>query len=69
MAEKTCETCHWWVNPADRTIDESHAAECRRRAPSPRAAVDGGEILAQLWPVTAKTDWCGEWESKKGWFG
>jgi len=69
MAEKTCETCHWWVNPADKTIDPEAAAQCRRRAPRPRAAYEGGDNPPQIWPVTRKSDWCGEWESKKGWFG
>ncbi len=67
MAEKTCETCHWWVNPDDATLDQQYAAECRRRAPAPGPVLEGAEIRRQAWPVTLKTDWCGEWEGVKGW--
>ncbi len=67
MALKTCETCHWWVNPDDRTIQEQHAAECRRRAPWPRPIEEGIALTRQAWPITQKADWCGEWETTKGW--
>lgn len=47
----TCDSCRFW-----------HKAEsqCRRNAPLP---VNGGQDKQTLWPVTAASDWCGEFQA------
>ena len=51
MAEATCSSCPWWVNP-----DEGWGT-CRRFPPSvPVPGLD----QARVWPETEQEDFCGE---------
>lgn len=56
---RRCETCRHFLDYADA----SNRGECRHRSPrlpdpfAPNA----------VWPVTAKFEWCGDWERREFW--
>jgi len=64
MAEKEadifCGTCFWWEEWTHDHGQKENVGYCRRNAPAPFGA--NGDISVVEWPVTRKSDWCGEWD-------
>ena len=60
---KRCKDCKWY----DNSRSNPAYGDCRKK--SPVVLVDGYEIgcagHTTVWPETAATDWCGEFEAKK----
>jgi hypothetical protein len=54
--ERQCQTCRFWLISRLRST-----GECRRRAPQVVAHVNARDMQS-IFPTTAGTDWCGEWE-------
>lgn len=51
-----CETCRFWENPL-----------CRRRCPQVDSALwpaSDAEPDKGIWPMTDKSDWCGEYQER-----
>jgi len=61
----TCASCKFWCIDGrmfrDAHGNEFSAGECRRHAPQPQFARDGGDLTKRLgWPGTLSHEWCGE---------
>jgi hypothetical protein len=54
--EHQCQTCRFWLISKLR-----NTGECRRRAPQVVAHIYARDTQS-IFPTTAGTDWCGEWE-------
>ena len=55
--ERQCQTCRFWLVSRLRST-----GECRRRAPQVVAQIRAPDMQS-IFPTTAGTDWCGEWEA------
>ena len=67
MADERCETCRYWLGPAEhRTTDDGavvgNSGRCRRYPPT---LVIQGESIGYPFPVVRDDDWCGEWRGKR----
>lgn len=72
--EVKCENCKYWSNTAE--IDEDiFVGDCRRKPPRLNVKemnkcyddVDSPQDArwrATLFPVTSRTEWCGEWKAR-----
>lgn len=54
-----CRNCRFF----DRSAVKTHWGDCRRRAPTTRAAPTTSPNL-RGWPLVLESDWCGEWEQR-----
>lgn len=60
--EKICANCIWWRTiPAKIAMGERDRGECRIKPPQLVQWPLSGPQTA--WPITNKTDWCGEYAS------
>jgi|KBSSwiStaDraftv2_1062776.scaffolds.fasta_scaffold898117_2 hypothetical protein len=57
MQDDRCENCRYWLEGRDR----NGGGKCRRRAPQVIAHTQGPAIQS-VFPITAGSDWCGDWE-------
>lgn len=55
-----CESCVYWDSISNLYTSDGQG-HCRRNAPGMQR---GREMLFALWPITRKTDWCGEWAER-----
>jgi hypothetical protein len=59
--KESCDTCQFWEAFATRKI-----GNCRRHAPA-RGHMKGGWLGDNAqWPVTKRSDWCGEYRPVNG---
>jgi len=66
MTTRACGNCkHWEGREDSRNVrtGELERGECRRSAPRPFDRWGDGTNVA-VWPITAATDWCGQFEQK-----
>jgi hypothetical protein len=59
-----CENCKFWIETGG--TDEGLVGECRRNSPVP-VTLDGAVdamIRFAAWPVTAQSQWCGDFEKR-----
>ena len=59
--ESQCSTCRFWKQTGDTPV----VGKCRKYAPRAVAMdpLSDTTNLDVIWPRTAPTDWCGEWET------
>jgi hypothetical protein len=62
--QRSCEFCRYW--DADGNLPAYGL--CRRNAPAAGVVnpLEGKSSMDAVWPRTAQTDWCGEWNSGEG---
>ena len=54
---RACRSCLFWLR------NQAVFGWCRRRAPQPYLRTGRADADVWLWPQTAETQWCGEWEA------
>ncbi len=67
MTEARCVSCRFWsfYETLNVGVDTQYSrGECRRYAPRPPADASGRMEHGRIWPITADTDWCGEFQPR-----
>ena len=59
-----CENCKFWIETGG--TDTGLVGECRRNSPAPIINENpvSSKFRYALWPITADTQWCGDFENR-----